>query len=74
MPRGKATEIYSIFGQIEAAAAEFMIRSGKATRIKPEDIPPTVAVNDAGSRARFAVVIPRSHVREFNEVIDRLRA
>jgi hypothetical protein len=66
MPRSK-TEIFSIFGQCDAVAAEMMVREGKLTRIEPEDIPASAAVNEAGTRARFAVVVPHQHLREFQQ-------
>jgi hypothetical protein len=67
------TEIFSVFGQIEAAGAEYMIGQGKAIRIPAKDVPPTVAVNDAGEPVRFAVVVPRQHLAEFERVIRDLR-
>ena len=70
----QGSEIFSIFGQIEAAAAEFMIGKGKATKINAREIPAAVAYNDAGTPARFAVTIKRADVREFKRVISDLRA
>ena len=72
--RNNSTEIFSVFGQCEAVAAEMMISEGKLTRIEPADIPPTAAVNDAGTRARFAVIVPRRFVPEFNRRCAEMRA
>lgn len=75
MPRKQQrTEIYSIFGQIEAAAAQHMIEKGLITYIPPDQIPPTAAVNEAGAVAQFAVVVPATQVARFNELIANLRA
>jgi hypothetical protein len=60
------TEIFSIFGQCEAVVAEMMITEGKLNRIEPADIPPTAAVNEFGTRARFAVVVQPRYLAEFN--------
>ncbi len=69
-----ATEIFSIFGQIEEVAAQVMIDKGQATKIDAKDIPPTAAFNDQGQSAKFAVVVPGDNVRAFNELIANLRA
>lgn len=70
----KATQIFSVFGQIDAAVAEAMIAEGKLTRIEAADIPPTAATNDAGRPARFAVVVPAARLAEFNRRIAALYA
>jgi len=75
MTRGRrGAEIYSIFGQIEAAAAEYMIGKGKATKIEAADVPRTAAFNDQGEYVRFAVMMPPQHIEEFERVIRGLRA
>lgn len=72
-PKAKS-QIFSVFGQIEAVVAEEMVKEGKFNRIEAADIPPTASVNDAGQRARFAVVVPNDHLSEFEDRIARLRA
>ena len=68
------TEVFSIFGQIEQVAAESMIQRHGLYRIEPADIPETARVNDEGQVAKFAVIMPRRLVWEFNDTIARLRA
>ncbi len=68
------TQIFSVFGQIEAVAAQIMIDKGEATHIPPEQIPDSAAVNDLGQRARFAVVVPREKIARFETLIADLRA
>lgn len=70
----KGSEVFSIFGQIEAVAAEIMIEKGEIVRIPANEIPASVAVNDEGTPARFAVIVPRSRVYAFNELCANLRA
>jgi hypothetical protein len=74
MARSNSTEIFSIFGQIEAVAAQLMIDRGLATRIVAEQIPQSVAMNDAGQRAKFAIIIKRRDCFEFEKLIAELRA
>jgi hypothetical protein len=68
------TEILSVFGQIEAAAANHLIREGRAKRIEFKDIPRSAAYNDVNKPAEFAVVLRGSAIREFNDVVASLRA
>lgn len=68
------TVIYSIFGQIEAVAAQFFIDRKLGTKIEPEMIPPSAAVNKQGMRAQFAIIIQRADVPAFERMIDNLRA
>jgi hypothetical protein len=70
----KQTEIYSIFGQIEAAAAEMMIERKLAKRIDARDIPPTALHNEKGETAKFAVIIASANQHAFEELIRDLRA
>lgn len=63
--RRRTAEIFSIFGQCDAVAAQMMIDEGKLTRIEPQDIPVTAAFNDDGAPARFAVVVPPRYLSEF---------
>lgn len=75
--RGKNTlkfEIYSIFGQIEAAAANHFIEHHGATRIPLDRIPEEAQRNDANVVAKFAVLIPAGHVAAFNRMCEELRA
>jgi len=74
MPRKQRTEIFSIFGQIEAAAAEAMIAKHGLHKIDARDIPPSASTNEAGQAAQFAVVMPREHLAEFEQTIANLRA
>jgi hypothetical protein len=68
------TKIYSIFGQIECAAAGALIEAGEATKIEPWDIPESARFNDAGRPALFAVVVPRRNVAKFDKLIADMRA
>lgn len=74
MRTNNRTEIFSIFGQLEAVAAEIMIKRGEITRIPANEIPPTAAVNEAGQAARFAVIVPRAKIAAFNSLIADLRS
>ena len=60
----KQTEIFSIFGQIDAIVAEQMIEEGKARRIEKDMIPATASVNSEGRPAQFAIVIDRGYIPE----------
>ena len=70
----RKTEIFSIFGQIEAVVAEMMIAQYGLYRIDAKDIPETAAINDEGRVAQFAVVIPSERRAEFERRIRELRA
>lgn len=72
--RKPQSQILSVFGQLEAVAAEIMIKAGELTRIDAKDIPAEVAVNEFGDRARFAVIVPTSKMRKFNNLVAELRA
>lgn len=74
MPRKNSTEIFSIYGQIEAAAADALIAKYKLHRIEARRVPPTQQRNAQGDAVRFAVVMPREHIAEFEETIANLRA
>lgn len=69
-----ATEIYSVFGQIEAVAAQKLIDEGIAKKIEAKDIPASARFNEQGRAAQFAIVIARKHVARFEELIANLRA
>ena len=68
------TEIFSVYGEMEALAAEIMIRDGEATRINADKIPPFMSFNDRGDRVRFAVVVSGDKVAKFERLIADLRA
>lgn len=74
MSKRTATQIFSIFGDCEAAAAEVLIREGVANRIDAREIPADVKVNELGQVARFAVVVPASALARFERMIADLRA
>lgn len=59
---------------IAAVVAQAMVDEGKFTRIEPERIPPTMAFDDQGAPALFAVVVPLSHLAEYEDRVKRLRA
>jgi hypothetical protein len=68
-------QIYSIFGQCEALAAEIMLKDGRLTRKIPvDDIPPTALFNQYGQKAHFAVWVPGDRIHEFDELCKDLRA
>lgn len=72
--RRKGTEIFSVFGQIEAAAADILIRKYGLYRIEFSSIPETARYNDVGVPARFAFVCPQERVGEFNQLCEGLRS
>lgn len=74
----RGSQIFSIFGQIEAVVAEAMIGEGKGKRIDVGHFPdiamcPDIYINEVGEIARFAVLLPTQHVREFEDRIAKLR-
>jgi len=66
----KGTQIYSIFGEIEAIVATDM----GFRRIPLWDVPPTVRFNQFGQQAVFAVVIPNEMLAEYERRVAMLRA
>lgn len=72
--RRQKTTWYSVFGQIEAAAADAMIEKGRATRIPVAQIPESQLKNERGELAKFAVIVPGQHVAEFEKLCRDLRA
>jgi hypothetical protein len=70
----KGTEIFSIFGQLEAVAAAIMIEKGIGVRIDAREIPNEVRWNKFGTPARFAVILPRNKVHAFDKLVADLRA
>lgn len=74
MANKRKTQIFSIFGQCEAAAAQTMIDKYGLHKIEQSEIPPTALFNDAGTKAVFAVVMPAKHLLEFSKLCADLRA
>lgn len=74
----KQTAWFSIFGQIEEVVASEMVKEGKISRIEPADIPESAlwSTDLLGNkvRAKFAVIVPVPHQREFHNRILDLRA
>jgi alkylation response protein AidB-like acyl-CoA dehydrogenase len=69
----RRTEIYSIFGQIDAVVAEEMAAEGKVRRIEQNMIPPTALFDDQGRKAVFAIVMPDEYAGEFMDRVEKLR-
>jgi hypothetical protein len=65
--RSNMPTIYSIFGQVDAAAAEWMISNGKGRKIPFDQIPEGMQVNPTtGTRAQFALMLyTKRAVHEF---------
>lgn len=75
MARKSGIEIFTVFGQIEAIAADFMIKKYGLTKIETRDFPPTVDLeNSDGTYARFAVIFPRAHMSEFDHLVSDMLA
>lgn len=79
--RRKGSEIISVFGECEIAAAEQMLREHptRCRKIPLEMFPskelsPDIWVNSLGLKAKFAVLVPKDLKREFEERIANLRA
>ena len=70
----KSAQTFSIFGQIEAAAAEVMIADGDITKIEAHMIPASVRTNEHGQHALFAVIVPADRLARFEKLIADLRA
>lgn len=70
----KTAEVFSIFGQCEAVAAEIMIKEHGLYKIPAHEIPESVATNNAGVAAQFAVVVPARLVPKFNRLCAEMRA
>lgn len=69
-----STQVFSVFHQIESAAAEAMIEKHRLYKIQAHEIPESAAVNEHGEPALFAFVCPAELVREFEDTIINLRA
>lgn len=72
--KGERTEVFSVFGQIESVACEIMLKEGKGVRIDVTEIPASVLFNDIGQKARFAFLLQKKHLPEFNRLVADLRA
>ena len=75
----RATQIFSIFGQIEEVVAQAMIDEGVANKIPFAHIPAearyqTNPLTGQEETAKFAVVMPAALVNVFNARIAALRA
>jgi hypothetical protein len=70
----KSSQIYSIFHECEAAAAEHLIKEGVANRIEANMIPPMERFNHLGQKALFAVVVPAAQIARFEKLCADLRA
>jgi hypothetical protein len=70
----RSTEVYSIYGQIESVIADTMVKEGKATKIEQDMIPPSQLFDEDGRKAKFAIVIPRTNLSEFERRVRNLRA
>ena len=68
------TTVWSIYGQIEEVVARQMEAEGKMRFIYASDIPDSALYNKDGQRARFAVVVQRKYLGEFESRIADLRA
>jgi hypothetical protein len=75
MTRSKRkTEIYSIFGQIDAVVAQAMVDEGKLHKIEQKMIPPTALYDNQGRIARFAIVMPAQYAGEYMDRVEALRS
>lgn len=72
--KGRSTEIYSIFGQIDSVIAQAMVDEGKANKIEQAMIPPTALFDDKGNKAFFAIVLPTEHLAEYHRRVKDLYA
>jgi len=76
--RYSGSKIFSIFGQIEEAVATSMLEEGKGRKIPLKDFPdiaisPEVHFNDAGVRAKFAILLSKHEELEFDRRVEELR-
>ena len=73
-PKHLRYDVFTIYGQIEALAANILIGEGEADRIDAADVPLSHAINDRGAPARFAVSMPKTLTPRFDRLIAELRA
>jgi hypothetical protein len=69
----KPTEIWSIYGQIEAVVAREMVKEKKFNQIPYMTIPPNQHYNEQGQKIQLAVVVPQKYIHEFIERVANLR-
>lgn len=79
MPRINDTVIYSIFEQVEEAAAEHLLKNGKGRKIPLTQFPSILEAyeawyNELGQKAKFAIYLKKEEAVEFNELVANLRA
>lgn len=73
--RRTGAQVFSVFGICEAAAAEIMLKDGRATcKIPVDQIPKSALYNQFGNKALFAVIVPREQVPAFETLCRELRA
>jgi hypothetical protein len=71
----KATQIISIFGQIEGVIADAMCKEDPSLhRIEPDMIPPTARYNNKGEKAHCALVLTPEQERQFDRRVADLYA
>lgn len=73
--RRTGSQVFSIFGLCEAAAAEVMLKDGRISHKIPVDqIPDSALYNQFGNKALFAVMVPGEQVQAFNDLCKDMRA
>ena len=77
----KGSEIFSVFGEIEEAAANHLLKKypDLARKIPKDQFPsrahcPDVWKNSRGVEASFAIRLPRTLMHEYQETVANLRA
>lgn len=73
------THIISVFTQIEEVVASAMVEEGKGHKIPLDQFPRgdncmDIWFNEAGEKAKFAVMLRDHQLREFNQRVALLRA
>lgn len=74
MPRQKATNIVSIFGQIEGVVADNMAEEGLCHKIERDMIPATARWDASGRLAHCALVLTPELEAVFDRRVRELRA
>lgn len=74
-----SSKTFSIFGQIEEAAASSMLEQGMGRKIETCEFPdpvmcPDVWTNERGQPAKFAIILTKHEEQEFNRRVASLRA
>jgi hypothetical protein len=71
----RQTNIFSISGQIEEVAAQMMIKRYGCLQIMPWDFPSEVSKFDgAGRPVKFAIQMDEAAERQFDRLVEKLRA